>query len=124
MDTFANWSNPVSGKACPWEIGKDQDLVEKSLSHLSNDSFFTLKILKVDASWLERVAGGEFGEGDLQPGLSKYIRLTNDVAERMIKNAEDVAHDGVSVESLLSTAFLNICRLSSIIWAFFSSTVP
>ena len=91
----------MSGKPCEWEIGVDDDPVERALTHISSDSYFTLKILKVDSGWLQRAADGSISTDDLEPGLSKYIRLTNDTAERMIKNAEDTAHDGTSVESAI-----------------------
>ena len=45
-DTFVNWINPVSGQKNEWDIDVNDDIIEKSLAHISNDSFFTLKILK------------------------------------------------------------------------------
>ena len=99
VDTFVNQVNPFSGKMVPWQIAVDDNPLDKALEHLSVDSLFTVEILKIERSWLEKAASGLLGEDDYQPGLTKSVRLINDVSERLVKTAEDISKDGMSIFS-------------------------
>ena len=72
------------------------------LNHITSDSWFTLRVCDVPDAWLRKAAEGKL-DGDFMPGNSKYLRLINDTAERLVRAAEDTS-DSFSV---LHRSFLN-----------------
>lgn len=96
MEVWCNQKNPISGQPKPWSAGVDDDPIKLMTNHITCDSWFTLKICNVPRSWVLKAAANELGDNDFLPGDSKYLRLVNDTAERLVKAAEDTT-DSFSV---------------------------
>ena len=92
-EVWANQKNPYTNEFKPWNISADGDAVDSMLNHITEDSWFTVKLLGVTNDWLHKAANAELTKEDFMPGTSKYLRLVNDTAERLVRAAEDTSFD-------------------------------
>ena len=90
-EVWANQKNPISGNPKPWTAKCKDDPVQLMLEHITPDSWFTVRVCDVSDSWLRKAADGKL-DGDYLPGNSKYLRLVNDTAERLVRAAEDTSN--------------------------------
>ena len=88
-EIWANQKNPYTNQYKPWKASITDDPVTLMLQHITEDSWFTIKLLGVSNDWLHRAADGSLTNEELMPGTSKYLRLVNDTAERLVRAAED-----------------------------------
>ena len=95
-EIWCNQKNPISNKEKLWQANTDDDPVKLMLNHITSDSWFTLHVCDVPRSWVEKAAEGKLNDSEFLPGKSRYLRLINDTAERLVKAAEDT-NDAFSV---------------------------
>ena len=91
-EVWCNQKNPISGKPKPWAAKKNADPIELMLNHITSDSWLTVKICDVSIDWLQKAAEGKLEKDEYMPGKSKYLRLVNDTAERLVRAADDTSN--------------------------------
>ena len=90
-EVWCNQKNPITGNPKPWTAKPNDDAIDLMLQHITSDSWFTIRVCDVSIVWLRKAAEGKL-EGDYLPGNSKYLRLVNDTAERLVRAAEDTSN--------------------------------